>query len=63
MTNRIDFIAIGDEKIHSRGCETRIRFALQRMSPPMRARGCAAAPADRRARTLQQSWRHLRIER
>lgn len=32
MTNRIDFIAIGDEKIHCSGCETRIRFALQRMS-------------------------------
>lgn len=32
MADRIDFTIAGDEKIHCIGCETRIRFALQRMS-------------------------------
>ncbi|EIL86809.1 MAG: copper resistance protein CopZ [Rhodanobacter sp. 67-28] len=31
MTERIDFTVTGDEKIHCSGCETRIRFALQRL--------------------------------
>jgi copper chaperone CopZ len=32
MADRIDFAITGDEKIHCTGCETRIRFALQRLS-------------------------------
>ncbi|AJZ56428.1 cation transporter [Paraburkholderia fungorum] len=32
MTHRIDFTVTGDEKSHCSGCETRIHFALQRMS-------------------------------
>lgn len=31
MTERIDFTVTGDEKIHCSGCESRIRFALQRL--------------------------------
>ncbi|WP_454727775.1 MULTISPECIES: heavy-metal-associated domain-containing protein [Cupriavidus] len=31
MTDRIDFAVTGDEKIHCSGCESRIRFALQRL--------------------------------
>ncbi|MBU6491606.1 MAG: heavy-metal-associated domain-containing protein [Burkholderiales bacterium] len=31
MMDRIDFAVTGDEKIHCSGCETRIRFALERM--------------------------------
>jgi copper chaperone len=32
MTDRIDFTVTGDEKIHCSGCETRIRFALERLA-------------------------------
>ncbi len=31
MMDRVDFAVTGDEKIHCSGCETRIRFALERM--------------------------------
>jgi hypothetical protein len=31
MADRINFTGTGDEKIHCSGCESRIRFALQRM--------------------------------
>ena len=29
--DRIDFTVTGEEKLHCSGCETRVRFALQRM--------------------------------
>lgn len=32
MTDRIDFTVIGDEKLRCSGCETRIRFALDRIA-------------------------------
>lgn len=32
MTTHIEFQVIGDEKIHCSGCETRIGFALRRLS-------------------------------
>lgn len=32
MTNRIDFTVTGDEQIRCSGCESRIHFALQRLS-------------------------------
>ena len=31
MMGRIDFTVTGEEKLHCSGCETRVRFALQRM--------------------------------
>lgn len=31
MAERIDFTVMGDEKLHCSGCETRVRFTLQRM--------------------------------
>ena len=31
MIDRIDFNVVGEETIHCSGCETRIRFALERL--------------------------------
>ena len=32
MSTRIDFTVIGKEKMHCRGCEGRIQFALKRLA-------------------------------
>jgi copper chaperone len=45
MTDRIDFAVTGDEKIHCSGCETRIRFTLQRLPG---VQGVAADAATQR---------------
>lgn len=31
MVIKVDFVVTGEEKMHCSGCETRVRFALQRL--------------------------------
>ena len=55
MIEKLEFSVVGEEKMHCGGCESRVRFALQRLS------GVYDVRADSKTQTIAVSFDSERL--